>query len=223
MSFLLVLIQESCTIPKVHGLFKTAVRLKQPFQYFNISLSPFVHTKFAFSTLLFFFVYASFNYFDFFLSQTPPPPLFLFHTLCLPRIEYIAIDQVSHRSQNSGFGSFYETWLLNVDSDGSECDDQGIRTKLGHNKNGQHLFQLDIVINVWYRVLNVDEQQFFMFEQLSLVCVWRKGESVEKKNCHFILHEFLSITDIDRQWHILNELSKNKIRSPDDMYLTSKD
>lgn len=159
-----------------------------------------------------------------FSSLRPPP--FLFHTLSLPRIEYIAIDQVSHRSQNSGFGSFYETWLLNVDSDGSECDSQGIRTKLGHNKNGQHLFhlfQLDIVINVWYRVLNVDEQQFFMFEQLSLVCVWRKGESVEKKIVISFCMTFLSITDIDRQWHILNELSKNKIRSPDDMYLTSKD
>lgn len=156
-----------------------------------------------------------------FSSLRPPP--FLFHTLSLPWIEYIAIDQVSHRLQNSDLGSFYETWLLNVDSDGSECDGQGIRTKLGHNKNGQHLFhlfQLDIVINVWYRVLNFDEQQFFMFEQLCLVCVWWiRWKKIVISFCM----TFLSITDIDRQWHILNELSKNKIRSPDDMYLTSKD
>lgn len=218
MSFLLVLIQESCTIPKVHVLFKTAVRLKQPFQYFNISLSPFVHTKFAFSTLLFFFVYASFNYFDFFLSQTPPP--FLFHTLCLPRIEYIAIDQVSHRSQNSGFGSFYKTWLLNVDSDGSECDDQGNRTKLGHNKNGQHLFfQLAMYdIESWMSTSN----NFSCMNNFPLYVCGERVNLLKTIVISFCM-TFLSITDIDRQWHILNELSKNKIRSPDDMYLTSKD
>lgn len=127
-------------------------------------------------------------------------------------------NRVSHRSQNSGFGSFYETWLLNVDSDGSECDSQGIRTKLGHNKNGQHLFhlfQLDIVINVWYRVLNV-------WTVFPCMCV-EKGWIRWKKIVISFCMTFLSITDIDRQWHILNELSKNKIRSPDDMYLTSKD
>lgn len=122
-----------------------------------------------------------------FSSLRPPP--FLFHTLSLPRIEYLARDQVSHRSQNSGFGSFYETWLLNVDSDGSECDSQGIRTKLGHNKNGQHLFhlfQLDIVINVWYRVLNVDEQQFFMFDNFALyVCGERVNPLKKKSSFHF--------------------------------------
>lgn len=215
MSFLLVLIQESCTIPKVHVLFKTAVRLKQPFQYFNISLSPFVHTSFAFTTL--FLCMQVWTILTF--SYLRPPPL-LFHTLPLPWIEYIAIDQVSHWSQNSDLGSFYETWLLNVDSDGSECDGQGIRTKLGHNKNGQHLFfQLAMYdIESWMSTSN----NFSCMNNFPLYVCGERVNLLKTIVISFCM-TFLSITDIDRQWHILNELSKNKIRSPDDMYLTSKD
>lgn len=106
-------------------------------------------------------------------------------------------SNVAYRSQISGFGSFYETWLLNVDSDCSECDSQKMRTKLGHKKNGQHLFfRLAIVINVWCRVLNAN---FSCLTTLPCVCVCveKRGNTLKTIAISFCM----SITNSDRQWH----------------------
>lgn len=171
-----------------------ALRLKQPFHYFDSFL---FYKSFAFSTHSSFCVLVcKLELFQLTLLSDPPFP----HPT-LSWIEYIAIDQMSHRSQNSGFGSFYETWLLNVDSDCSECDSQKMRTKLAHKKNGQHLFfRLAIVINVWCRVLNA-EQQFFHVWQLCLVCVCvcveKRGNTLKTIAISFCM----SITNSDRQWH----------------------
>lgn len=117
-------------------------------------------------------------------SSLRPPPL-LFHTMSLPWIEYIVIDQVSHRSQNSGFGSFYETWLLNVDSDGSE--------EFGQNLVITRTDNICSICSSWILSLMYDieslmstSNNFSCLTTLPCMCMWRNGESVEKKSSfHF--------------------------------------